>query len=136
MLRTEALNLFNRASLPKKWRKKWIGPLLVEKKMGLVTYQIKLPGTMKRAHNTFHVSKLKAFHRSPDETGPLSVVIDADGNVEQKVFAILAKKRERRKIHYLVQFDGESPSEAIWLPKSELKHCMDLIKDFEARQQA
>ena len=38
MLRTGALSLFNRASIPKKWRKKWIGPLLVEKKMGPVTY--------------------------------------------------------------------------------------------------
>ena len=91
---------------------------------------------MRRAHNTFHVSKLKAFHLSSDETGPLSVVIDADGNVEQEVFAILAKKRERRKIHYLVQFDGGPPSEAIWLSKYELKQCMDLIKDFEARQKA
>ena len=29
MLRSEALNLFNSASSPKKWRKKWIGPLLI-----------------------------------------------------------------------------------------------------------
>ena len=61
--------------------------------MGPVTFQNKLPGTMKRAQNNFHVAKLKAFHRCSDAPGPLSVVINADGNVEQEAFEILAKKK-------------------------------------------
>lgn len=51
---------------------------------------------------------------------PLTIVIDADGNQEQKFDAILEKKKEGRRVLCLVRFDGDSDSEAIWKPKSEL----------------
>jgi len=49
---------------------------------------------MKRAHNFFPVSTLKPHRKPAVNTGPLSVVIDTDGNKEDTVLAILNKKRE------------------------------------------
>lgn len=86
---------------------------------------------MKRAHALFHVSKLKPFHHRNDDTSNLNVIIDANGTEEQLVAEILAKKRENRRVYYLVRFDGDIPSEAIWKPKSELSNCMELVRDYE-----
>lgn len=86
---------------------------------------------MKKAHNVFHVSKLKTYKEPLGRKRTLSVVFDADGTMEEEVKAILRKKREQRKLFYLVQFMGESESKAIWLHKSRLKHCQDLVQEFE-----
>lgn len=90
-----------------------------------------MPPQMKKAHDVFHVSKLKPYMRSLNTSGPLSVVIGADGNVEQEVVAVLDKKRENRRVFYLVQFEGDPKEEAIWTHKSELKNCMDLVRKYE-----
>lgn len=130
MLRSETLDTFNRSTLPKKWRPKYLGPLKVIKVMGPVTYKIELPPSMKKAHNVFHVSKLKKFI-GKEIQGTIDIVIDADGTSEQEVAEILDKKRIGRKLHYLVRFEGDPESEALWLQKSDLKNCMDLVNEFE-----
>ena len=99
--------------------------------MGPVTYKLELPPSMKKAHNVFHISKLKPYVKADDESGPLPIVIDASGTIEHKVHAILSKKKHNRKIHYLVHFEGEPKTEAVWLPQSELPHCKELIKEYE-----
>ena len=99
--------------------------------MGPVTYKIELPPSMKRAHNVFHVSKLKQYQPRGDDTGRMEVVIDAEGNVEDVVAEILDKKRQDRKTWYLVRFYGDPKSEAIWKPRSDLSNCMDIVNDFE-----
>lgn len=98
--------------------------------MGPVKYKIKLPPSMKRAHNVFHVSKLKPYYKR-DDSGTVDVVIDAGGTMEQDVKEILGKKREHRTVHYLAQFEGNPTSEAIWLPKSELKNGINLVREYE-----
>ncbi len=92
MLSTKSLDTFKKSNLPQKWRPKFLGPLRVLKVMGPVTYKIEMPPNVNRAHNVFHVSKLKAYHMPGKGPGPLSVVVDADGNVEQEVAAILDRK--------------------------------------------
>lgn len=85
----------------------------------------------KRAHNVFHVSKLKLYKDLPGRKGPWSVVIDADANVEQEVRAILKKKREKGKIYYIVHFMNAPESKAIWLPKTRIRNCSKYIDEFE-----
>ncbi len=58
-------------------------------------------------------------------------MIDADRTTEQEVVAILGKKRENRKLYYLVQFEGDPKSRAVWLPITELRNSMDLVRTFE-----
>ena len=131
LLRSEDLSAFSRADLPAKWRSKYIGSLKITAVMGPVTYRVELPPSMKRAHNVFHVSKLRQYKQPLGRKGTLSVVIDADGTVKQEVYAILDKKREQRRIYYLVQFMDEPVSEAVWMTRAELKNCKDLVREYE-----
>ena len=135
MLCTKDLNIVKRADLRRKWQPKYLGPFEVKEFLGPVTYEIEMPPTMKRANNVYHVSKLKPYQKRPQDKGPVSVVIDTDGNVEQILSAILDKKRENRRVFYVVQFEGDMEADAIWMPKSELKHCNDLVRAFEQKKQ-
>ena len=131
LLDARSLDISNRSDLPRKWRPRYLGPLRVIEATGPVTYRVELPPTMRRAHNVFHVSKLKGY-KKPAGDGPLlPIVIDADGTEEFEVKAILDKKKEKRSVSYLVQFEGEPVEEAIWLPKAELTNCRDLIREFD-----
>lgn len=131
MLKSEGTGVSSRSDLPKKCQPRFMGPFRVLEVLGLVTYRIELPPSMKKAHNVFHVSKLKKFIRDENDKSSLSVVIDAEGNVEQEVIAILDKKKVKRRVYYLVQFEGDSLEEAIWMPVSEFKHCQELIQRFK-----
>lgn len=136
MLRTEFLETFKRSNLPAKWRPKFMGPLSVIEVVSPVTYRIELPPSMKKAHNVFHVSKLKPYRRRSAEEGLMDIVVDADGTEEQVVAEILDKKRDKRRVKYLVRFEGEPASEASWHLKADLKNCMDLVRNFERSKDA
>lgn len=86
---------------------------------------------MKKAYNVFHVSKRRPYHPSNTSAGPVQVVIDTSGAVEDAVRAILDKKKVRRRVYYITQFEGEPTSEAIWLQKSQLSNYRELIAEFE-----
>ena len=99
--------------------------------MGLVTYKFELLPTMRRAHNVLHVSKLKKYHSKKASHELLPIAIDADGTEEYEVRKILDKRKHNRRVYYLVQFEGEPVQEAVWLPKSELSNCRELLQEYE-----
>lgn len=86
---------------------------------------------MKKVHNVFLVSRLKRFHRLEGEKGSFSVVIDTEGNIEQEVITILNKKKENRRVFYLVQFEGDSVEDTVWIKKTDLDNCKGCIRKFE-----
>lgn len=59
-------------------------------------------------------------------------MIEADETTELVIIGILRKKRVKRTIYHLEQFDGQSLSEAIWMHKSELKNSWYLVRQYEA----
>ena len=131
LLDTRSLDLVARSDLPKKWRPRYLGPLRIREVMGPVTYRIELPPTMKRAHNVFHVSKLKKYNGDKDVSDLIPITVDADGTQEFEVKAIVGKKKQNRRIFFLVQFEGKPREEAIWLPKTELQNCKELVEEYE-----
>ena len=131
LLRSDAVHAFNKSKLSKKWRPKFLGPLQILQVMGHVTYKLELPPSMKRTHDVIHVSKLKKYSKPKSRSGSLPIVVDADGTEEMEVAEILDMKRYQRKLYYLVRFQDEPSSEAVWLSKLELKNCKELLKDFE-----
>lgn len=58
----------------------------------------------------------------------LSLVVDAQKNGEQKVKAILGKKKSRRKVYNLVHLEDDSTKDAIWMHKSLLKNCQEMVR--------
>ncbi len=97
LLRAESLSTYRKSGVPNKWRPKYLGPFRIVDTLGPVTYRIKMPPSMRQAHNVVHVSKLKPYHRPRHEKSPLNITIDQHGTVEQEVVAILDKKRKNRK---------------------------------------
>lgn len=98
---------------------------------GPVTSKIELPQVMKKAHKVFHLSRWKLFHRRKGDEGSIPVVIDTEGNVEQEFIAILDKKKENRSVFYLVQFEGDSVEDAVWMKATHLDKCKEFIKKFK-----
>lgn len=131
LLRREGLDCFKNSSLSAKRRPKYLVLLSILQVMGHVSYRIELLPNMTRSHDFFHVPKLKKYHRSELETGPLPIVEDADGEIEQEVARSLDNENKIRCLYYLLQFVGEPQSDASWFPKSELGHCKALIQDCE-----
>lgn len=127
MLRVDNNNLKSNSTLPQKWQPKYLGPVEILQKLGPVTYKVELPPSMKRAHNVFHVSKFKPATK-PSDSENVSVTIDKSGKIEEAVYAILDKKRRNRKLYFLVQFVGDNEEEAIWMQKSELGNCKELLQ--------
>ena len=77
---------------------------------------------------------MKRYNPAENEKENAPTIIDADGNIEYEVQSILDNKRSRRKIYYLVQFQNNTPKEAVWMRKNDLKNCRQLIKEFENQQ--
>jgi hypothetical protein len=50
---------------------RYIGPFLIFRRVGEMTYQLELPATPSDVHNVFHVSQLKKCLRVPEEQLPM-----------------------------------------------------------------
>lgn len=61
MLNTFASSAYDRSKLSEQWGPTFFGPIYVLERSGPVTCRMELPSSKKRAHNIFHVSKLKLF---------------------------------------------------------------------------
>lgn len=92
-------------------------------------YQIELPPRMKRAHNVFHVYKLKGYVLG--QSTNIEVVSNADGHIEQEVKMILYRRNENGKASYVTRFVGDEPDDAVWLEQSHLGNCKELGKRYD-----
>lgn len=81
---------------------------------------------MRRAHNVFHVSKLKKYVRFDEDISTLSVVIDADGTVEQELKRILPKNGVDSCTTWYSS-KTMTQKDALWIVKDELANCKEPI---------
>lgn len=84
MLRNESSEKLKLYTLLTKWRQNYKGPLRIIEVMGPLTYKIELSPSMKRAHDVFHVFKLKKLVRRDGDTEILDIVVDSEGTTEQE----------------------------------------------------
>ena len=120
--------------LPTKLRRRWIGPYTISRVISPVAYRLDLPPTW-RIHPVFHVSALKAFHRSPEfdrqETPPPPVMVD--GEEEYEVEAILRHKGQGARRLYQVLWKGYPITEASWEPESHLRNAPRILEEYLRR---
>src|SRR6266540_3590485 len=68
----------------------YIGPFMINKKVGAVAYRLELPPEMSDIHNVFHVSQLKKCLRLPEEQVPLEVMdLQPDLRYQERPIRIL-----------------------------------------------
>jgi len=110
---------------------RFIGPYLIEQKIGPLNYKVKLPVGMK-IHPVFNVVKLRVAPEDPIDgrhanLPPAPEIID--GEPEYEVEKILDSRIYYRKLQFLVAWKGYGREENSWV-KAEDIHAPDLIKEF------
>lgn len=108
-----------------------LGPFLVTKQVNEVAYRLELPTSMK-IHPVFHVSLLEPYKEStiPGRLQVPPPPIEIDGEEEFEVSEILDSRINRRKLEYLVHWQGYEVSERTWEPAANLSNAPEMIQEF------
>lgn len=107
------------------------GPYEIINQPGPVNYKLKLPHSVK-IHPVFHASKLILYHKdtirnqNPSKPDPIQV----EGQDKFIVEKIINSRLFRRRVQYLVKWEGYSESENTWEPVQHLMHCWELVEKF------
>ena len=90
-----------------------------------MAYELRLPASMGRMSNVFHVSLLKRYKDAP----PPAVLDDGEVECEtEKILAHRDTKTGRRP--YYVQWRGLPPEENEWLSASKPRNAADVVQDY------
>ena len=115
---------------------KCLGPFRIIKKINPVLYQLKLPLSMKRIHDVFHISLLSRYKTSnlPGRLhySPPPIHIDETGDFYE-VKDILDVKKVNGIYHFLISWKGYSDSDNSWEPEENLVNCRELVNNFKHR---
>ncbi|XP_071926100.1 uncharacterized protein [Coffea arabica] len=77
----------------KKVKPRYIGPFKILKRVGNVAYQLKLPASMAKVHDVFHVSMLKKYYSNPSHVLPLEgIEVDETLTYEEGPVKILERE--------------------------------------------
>lgn len=108
-----------------------LGPFVVTKQVNEVAYRLDLPPSMK-IHPVFHVSLLEPYKEStfPGRLQVPPPPIEIDGEEEFEVSEILDSRINRRKLEYLVHWQGYEVSERTWEPANNLSNAPEMIQEF------
>ena len=120
---------------------KFLGPFSITKKVGTLAYQLELPASMGKTHPVFHVSLLRPYHATSDQSlPPMPTVVD--GEMEFEVERILnhrdikiSQNSRRTKREYLVKWSGYGHEHNSWESAKDCGHSQDLIQDYHASTQ-
>ncbi|MBW0575589.1 hypothetical protein O181_115304 [Austropuccinia psidii MF-1] len=117
-----------------KLSERWLGPFPILKKVSTDAYQLKRPSQWKYNHPVFHISLLEPVKTSmiPNwHQDPPPPIINEEEE-EWEVSQILDSKLKRRKLWYLVEWEGfsQDSERSMWEPAENLKNCPELVKDF------
>jgi len=105
---------------------------VIEQKLSPVTFKLEWPDRLTRIHPVFHASKLIPYTESTIEgqkptLAPPEMI---EGHEEWEVKEILDSRRRRRKLEYLVRWEGCTPDEDTWEPVANLKNAPLIIEKF------
>lgn len=142
LLSTEGLQLKRGTN---KLCSRYIGPFPVTAVVNRNAYTLQLPNQLEALHPTFNIEKLKAYRDGRGlfpgrpqryDRPPPDILADSNGDKVWVVDRILAKKRTRTGVRYLVAWEGYPPEEATWEPKAGLANAAGKVAEYEATQAA
>ncbi len=111
---------------------KWEGSFIIEKKVGPVTYQLKLLKTWK-IHPTFHAILLLSYCETkvnrPNFKQPPPDFIE--GEYEYEVERILKHRKQGRTMAYLILWKGYQPHNDSWELERNLTNAVDLLSQYK-----
>jgi len=120
----------------KKLSHRRLGPYPVERRVGRYAYRLVLPPPMRRLHPVFNVVKLSPAPNDPiigrrrNPPPPPELV---DGEEEYIVEEILNSRMFRRKLQYLVKWEGYGIEGNTWEYSENLAHAPEKVTEFHTR---
>jgi hypothetical protein len=105
-----------------------LGPFSVFKQINDVAFRLELPPSMK-IHPVFHVSLLEPYKGSsiPGRFQVPLPLVEIEGQEEFEVSKILNSRIIRKKLEYLIQWQGYDVSEKTWKPVANLRNAPEMI---------
>ena len=130
--------LFHTTQLSRKLMEKYLGPFKVIAQVGMHSFMLQLPDSMRAVHPVFHVSMLEPAHGNviPECTQLPPPPVEIDNELEYEISEILDSKIDKRWKHcnivYLVCWTGYkgTDEETSWILGNELGHASKIITDF------
>ena len=115
----------------KKLLNKYLGPFEIVSRKGAVTYELRLPASMSRMYNVFHVALLRRYKDGcTNPSAPLPAMLP-DGEMECEVDKVLAHRTSKTgRRWYYVQWRGLPPEENEWLAAGKLGNAADVVQDY------
>jgi len=123
----------------KKLSHRHLGPYPVVCRVGSNAYCLLLPPSMSRLHPVFNVIKLTLAPTDPitgRHAPPLPPPELIDGEEEYVVEEILNSRMFRRKLQYLVKWEGYGVENNTWEYWDNLGNAADAVNDFHTRNPA
>jgi hypothetical protein len=131
LLKTTNLRL--KSTVSSKLTPRWVGPFKVKRAVNPVAFELELPESMARVHPVFHASSLKPY--KTDREVPLTPLpLEVEGELEYEVDCVLAERKARRRVEYLVRWAGLGPEHDSWEPAANLKNCPLVMKAYKEKQ--
>ncbi|XP_078447283.1 uncharacterized protein LOC144716106 [Wolffia australiana] len=141
MLKTKQAKQCHKGLVPR-----YDGPFEVVAKIEWVAYQLNIPRRL-AVHLVFHVSFLKKYIPDPEDAArnqPQRAPPNVWAHFDQEAEAVLAKKEIDRggrhscyhKIECLIKWKNRPEESATWERYSDLWQFEDLLRAYEAEQQA
>ena len=130
LLSTQHLKMLDNPS--KKFKKRFIGPYLITKKISSQAYELKLPSTMK-VHPVFHISLLKEYHSAdpandvPDNVPSTNDYVYGDDFyhvsmiMDHKTAEYPQKYAKGPALLFKVRWENYGPSKDSWEPYINVK---------------
>jgi hypothetical protein len=137
LLSANHINLASQALRPtKKLQHRFIGPYKIIQKISAVAYKLELPESL-RIHPVFHVSLLRQYQDPasfPDRTlpQPPPPPVTIDNTPEYVVEKILDHRTKRRRLEYLVKWEGYPDHDASWEPQEHLMNAPEILREYKA----
>ena len=106
----------------------------MEKTLGLLTYQLKLPERWK-IHLVFHACLLSPY-RKTQEHGPgfsKPPPETVEGEEEFEVEAVTGHRKRGKGYQYLVKWKGYPTADNSWEPEFALKNVLQLLSAYKKR---
>ena len=118
-----------------KFRQKFVGPFVIQRKISKTAYVLKLPKTWS-THPVFHISRLKAWKagsrvRTTQPATHQRAIKPTEDIYE--VQRILDTRLHRGARQYLIHWKGYQYYDATWEPENHLQGARTLIREFWQR---
>jgi len=115
-----------------------LGPFEIERQVGPLAYQLKLPHGLRQLHLVFNMVKLSAAPDDPipgrkPQAPPPPIVVD--GEPEWEVEEVLDSCWHQRRFQFLIKWKGFSREHNSWEVASDIK-IPDLIAEYYQRHPA